>query len=147
MFWYNVLMSLWQTLLAWLGLAGDRQAGRTFEVSQRVEVALNTLARQTGVPEPQLAEDLILAALQRLHTQDELWQRWLELTPREQQVVALTCLGYTNRQIAAQLSISPETVKTHLRHALIHFNLHSKNELRQALADWDFSGWAAPPQG
>ena len=47
----------------------------------------------------------------------------------------------TNRQIAARLMISPETVKTHLRNAQYKFDVHSKAELRALLSDWDFSAW------
>ena len=61
---------------------------------------------------------------------------------REQQIAALACMNYTNRQIAAHLFISPETVKTHMRNVLRKFDLHSKAELRQTLGDWDFSSWA-----
>jgi DNA-binding NarL/FixJ family response regulator len=57
-------------------------------------------------------------------------------------VSALTCLKFTNAEIAEYLTISPETVKTHIRNVLSKFNLHSKNELRQNLSDWDFSAWA-----
>jgi DNA-binding CsgD family transcriptional regulator len=66
---------------------------------------------------------------------------WRGLTPRQQQVAALACLNFTNRQIAARLGISPQTVKAHLRNLLDRFELHSKAELRQALEDWDFSEW------
>ena len=54
---------------------------------------------------------------------------------------ALVCLGYTNRQIAARLVISVETVKSHIRNILYKFNLHSKRELGLLLGDWDFSAW------
>jgi DNA-binding CsgD family transcriptional regulator len=50
-------------------------------------------------------------------------------------------LNFTNRQIAARLQITPETVKTHVRNVLHKFDLHSKAELRRSLADWDFSAW------
>jgi DNA-binding CsgD family transcriptional regulator len=56
-------------------------------------------------------------------------------------VAALTRLNFTNRQIAARLMITPETAKTHVRNVLRKFDLHSKAELRRALADWDFSAW------
>jgi len=56
-------------------------------------------------------------------------------------VAALTCLGYTNRQIAAKLKISPDTVKGYVRQVLVKFNLHGKNELRTLLSAWDFSDW------
>ncbi|MEW6718329.1 MAG: helix-turn-helix transcriptional regulator [Chloroflexota bacterium] len=55
---------------------------------------------------------------------------------------ALTCLGGTNRQIAARLGISEETVKTHVASALHKIGVNSKAELRQLFADWDFSAWA-----
>lgn len=85
--------------------------------------------------------DLILSALSHRHTSRVLWNQWRSLSPREQDVAALTCLGYTNPQIAARLHISVETVKTHMRNTLVKFQLHSKAELRMILSDWDFSEW------
>ncbi len=38
------------------------------------------------------------------------------LTPREQQILELTADGHSGPDIAKQLSLSPGTVKTHLRH-------------------------------
>jgi DNA-binding CsgD family transcriptional regulator len=55
--------------------------------------------------------------------------------------VAYTCLGYTNNQIAVQLGLSVETVKTHVGNLLVKFGLHSKVELRMTLSEWDFRGW------
>jgi DNA-binding CsgD family transcriptional regulator len=66
---------------------------------------------------------------------------WLELTQRQQQVVCLTCMGHTNRQIARRLRISPNTVKGHLALAYRQFGVRTRAELRVALASWDFSGW------
>lgn len=64
---------------------------------------------------------------------------WLELSSRQQQVVALVCAGHTNREIAKRLHLSPNTVKSHLALALGRFGLRSRTELRVALAGWDFS--------
>ncbi len=69
------------------------------------------------------------------------WRHWQLLSPREQEVTALACRGVTNRQIAARLGVSEETVKTHVRNALVKFNLHGKGELRMAQGEWDFSEW------
>ena len=39
----------------------------------------------------------------------------IKITPRDAQVLSLLARGCSNREIAAQLSISPRTVKQHLR--------------------------------
>jgi DNA-binding NarL/FixJ family response regulator len=77
-----------------------------------------------------LAADLLQRGLEQeaLRTHSELLLD--RLTPREQEVVHLTLRGHTNRQIADRLVISPETVKTHVRHALEKLGMRSKTELR-----------------
>lgn len=55
--------------------------------------------------------------------------------------MALVCLGYTNRQIAARLRLSVETIKTHIRRVLLKFGIHSKTDLRLMFSSWDFSEW------
>ena len=89
----------------------------------------------------QAAQDLLKNALVDRQIAEAHLGHWRALTPRQQQVAALACLNFTNRQIAARLGISPQTVKAHLRNLLHRFELHSKTELRQALEDWDFSEW------
>lgn len=76
-----------------------------------------------------------------LPQQDDLQQRWLLLSPREQDVTALTCLRFTNPQIAARLGLSKETVKTYLQKVLNKLGLQSKADLRVVFAGWDFSAW------
>jgi DNA-binding NarL/FixJ family response regulator len=39
----------------------------------------------------------------------------IKITPRDQQVLQLPIQGRSNKEIAAQLNISPRTVKRHLR--------------------------------
>jgi DNA-binding NarL/FixJ family response regulator len=39
----------------------------------------------------------------------------IKVTPRDQQVLELLVQGCSNKEIAGQLSISPRTVKQHLR--------------------------------
>jgi len=103
---------------------------------------LSRLAENTGASRHQVAKDLLKSALVNRQVAESHLEHWRGLTPRQQQVAALTCLNFTNRQIAARLGISPQTVKSHMRNLLHRFDLHSKEELRQALADWDFSEWA-----
>jgi PAS domain S-box-containing protein len=40
------------------------------------------------------------------------------LTPREDEIVRLIALGRTNNEIAANLHVSPETVRSHIRNAM-----------------------------
>ena len=88
-----------------------------------------------------LLDDLLASVLADRRSRRELEDYWNALTLREQQVTALVCLGYTNRQIAARLNLSIETVKTHIRNVLLKFRIHSKTELRVMFSSWDFSEW------
>jgi len=133
-------MSILQRLLAWMGLR-QKSDSRYLEISDSLQVTLSTLAKQEGRSKEDLLPDLLVAGLNQYRTVDKLWPKWESLSQRERDVAAFTCLGLTNRQIADRLSLSPETIKTHIRNVLIKFDLNSKQELRQILAAWDFSGW------
>ncbi len=50
------------------------------------------------------------------------------LAPREQQALALVAAGKTNREAAAQLGISDETVKTLLERAYVKLGAHRRAE-------------------
>jgi DNA-binding CsgD family transcriptional regulator len=136
-------MSWWERLLDRLGLRDRSPAehGRVFEAEQSLIKDLQILAEQEQRPVDQVAIELLQQALERRRAAEVSLQIWQSISPREQQVAALVCLDYTNRQIAARLGISQETVKTHVRNLLAKFGLRTKVELRQFLADWDFSEW------
>lgn len=88
-----------------------------------------------------LVIDTLYATVYARHAQTKNDHRWTELTPREQQVAALACLGYTNQEIAGQLVISINTVRSHMRNILDKYHVTSKAELRIILANWDFEAW------
>lgn len=133
-------MSIWKRFLYLIGLR-PTPGPRIYNISESLQSSLTTLAEHEGRPEHELIPDLLAAGLTQYRSVDELWPKWESLTPREQDVTALTCLGMTNRQIAARLSLSPETIKTHIRNALVKFGVRRKFELRHILTGWDFSGW------
>ncbi len=122
-------------------LKPGRSRRRSFELDARLVRTLQGLAREERRPAPDIAEDLLLAAIAQQKASRLLVERWRSLSPRQQQVAALICLDSTNRQIASRLHISLETVKTHVRSVLYKFAVHSKAELRLLLVDWDFSAW------
>lgn len=133
-------MSIWARLLAVIGLR-PIPAPRKYKVSESMQVTLATLAQHEGRPEDELIQDLLAAGLTQYYSSDVLLQQWETLSPRERDVAALACLGCTNKEIGRRLSISPETVKTHLRNVLIKFNLRTRSELKLSLQKWDFSAW------
>ena len=53
----------------------------------------------------------------------------LPLTPAETRVFLEVIQGYTNKQIAANLFISPRTVQTHLRHILSKLKLENRSQV------------------
>ncbi|GAA4508350.1 helix-turn-helix transcriptional regulator [Nonomuraea ferruginea] len=59
---------------------------------------------------------------------------WAALTPSELRVARLVARGLTNREVAAELFVSPHTVDSHLRHAFAKLGVSSRVELaRHAL--------------
>ena len=63
------------------------------------------------------------------------------LTPREVEVLWRAARGHTNRQIAAALVMSPETVKTHVHNILHKLDLRSKADLRLLMLDLGLRWW------
>lgn len=130
--WLQVRRALRMVIFARRIMRPDDEIGRM----------LHELAAREVRSEDEIAVDLLRAAIARRMAAEANLRRWQELTPREQDVTALTCLNLTNQEIAERLVVSPETVKTHIRNVLYKFNLRRKADLRQLLADWDFSAWA-----
>jgi DNA-binding CsgD family transcriptional regulator len=132
-------MTLLDRLLDKLGLR--RLERRRFTLEGQLVAYLQELADHEQRPAAEVAGELLVSGAAQRDQAQEIYQRWLSLSVREQEVAALVCLGYTNRQIGNRLIISPQTAKSHVRNILYKFDLHSKEELRMLLANWDFSAW------
>lgn len=132
-------MTLWQQLQAVVERAD------MIRVSGTVDDDLLRSVRDLSVREGYQLDEMILIlldqAVKNRRLKDRAHRSWDALSPREKQVAALVCTGLTGRQIAARLVVSPETIKTHVRHILRKFNLSSRRELCRLLADWDFRPW------
>jgi two-component system, NarL family, nitrate/nitrite response regulator NarL len=138
-------------LLRWLNRDGSRTGVCTLQLDTVLLDTLSDLAEQEQRPRDEVASELLSFAILQRNEAGYNLRRWRGLTPREQEVAALVALGYTNRQIAGRLHITPETVKTHTHNVMRKFDISRKENLRNALAVWDFSAWdshanKAPPE-
>lgn len=132
-------MSLWRFFKKWR--MGLQQKNKEYHL-----VLGNYLldeSENSATQEKRRKDDIDSLAVSSSHTlqHDELYNRWILLSPREQDVAALTCLRFTNPQIAARLGLSIETVRTYLQKVLNKFGVQSKADLRVIFAHWDFSAW------
>jgi DNA-binding CsgD family transcriptional regulator len=136
-----VLLRFLERLLFDLGL--KRTHSRVFELDDELNRSVQALAQREGRAPGEVASGLVAEALDHRRMAEKSLHLWKKLSPREQEVAALACLNYTNSEIAQKLTISRVTVKTHLRHILDKAGLRRKEDLRQALVEWDFSAWEA----
>jgi len=134
-------MSFFHRLLQALGLAPSTSLNREFNLDEDLRALLYDLADVEQRSVDEVANDLIQQALDERREATSSVYTWRQLSPRQQQITALICLGYTNQQIATRLNISPETVKSHIRGVLTRYGLRSKAELSRHLSNWDFSAW------
>jgi DNA-binding CsgD family transcriptional regulator len=114
---------------------------RVFLQDEELITTIKEVAKRERRTEEEIVAEFTKVGLNQFLTQHELDNRWSSLSQREQQVVALICLGHRNYEIANILGIAPETVKTHLQRIFDKFQLRSSRELRLALKDWNFRDW------
>lgn len=135
-------MSLLSRLIQYLlGERDKTEPARVFLQDEELIAVIKDVAKQEKRAEEEVMADFAKVGLNQYLSQHELQERWSSLSHREQQVVALICLGYRNYQIAETLGIAPVTVKTHLQHIFDKFHLRGSKELRLTLKDWDFRDW------
>lgn len=68
----------------------------------------------------------------------------IEPTAREIQVLVLVAEGYTNHQVAKELFVSAETVKTHISHLLVKLQARNRAHL---VTQGVRQGWLTPSDG
>jgi len=133
-------MTLWQYLQNTLERAqADGQLA--YATADELLRSVESLSAREGYPPDEMILVLLEQAVSDRHRLDHTHRSWDSLSTRERQVAALVCQGLTGRQVAAHLVLSPETIKTHVRHILRKFNISSRRELRRLLADWDLNPW------
>jgi two-component system response regulator DegU len=76
---------------------------------------------------PKLAEQ-VLQQFQELSLRSEAEQFLAPLTPREMEILKYIAQGYLNKQIAAELDISEQTIKNHVTSILRKLNANARTE-------------------
>jgi DNA-binding NarL/FixJ family response regulator len=92
--------------------------------------AIRTVARGDALLSPAATRGLIARFLSRDDAAPALQPEWVTaLTDREREIVALIAEGMSNADIAAQLFLSPLTVKTHANHAMAKAGARDRAQL------------------
>ncbi len=121
----------------------QQNESRIFLRDEQLAVKLKEIAAGQERTEQDIYGEIVAAGVKAVQDQGAYAAVWDSLSQREQQVTALTCLGYRSYEIADMLGISYETVRTHSKHVYAKFGLN-RQQLRQALKDWDFQEWLQP---
>jgi DNA-binding CsgD family transcriptional regulator len=132
-------MSIWNWLLSWIGLRTDTRSRSSQNTKIRLQVS--QIAEREGRPEPEIVTQLLVAGLQKYYSRMEVMSKWESLSPRQKEVAILIEKGMTNEEIAKRLSISNETIKTHVANILRKFSVNEKSEVRHMLRVMKKNHW------
>ena len=124
-------MSLWNKLLRSLGYR--RVPAEPIQYDPRLQVRIRALAEEEQCPEEEVASALLVAGLARHQEELERARRWEMLTRRERQVAVLVCRQYLFKQIARELKVSVNTVRTHVRNISRKLGVEGRDAVREAL--------------
>jgi len=120
----------WQALLH----AGDYTGARDLLRGDGSKVPIDFAARLAAVDGRRLAIYVMLAKngswpAPTAARQSSPRSSTRPLTPREREVVTLIAMGRETAQIAQELHVSPETVRTHVRNAMTKLGAHTRAQL------------------
>jgi DNA-binding CsgD family transcriptional regulator len=109
-----------------------RRAGRRQLAREQLRAAHESFDSLGAVPWAELARVELAGTGETARRRDP--SSLDELTPQELQVALLLADGRTTREAAATLFLSPKTIEYHLRNVYRKLAIHSRGELRDALA-------------
>ena len=93
--------------------------------------AVRRVAAGEDYVQPALGAALARWEIPHRHDRDSLWS----LTRREQEVLELLALGYTNAEVATALGVALRTVEAHRMHVMQKLGLRSRADLVRFVAE------------
>jgi DNA-binding CsgD family transcriptional regulator len=110
-----------------------RRERRRVDAREQLRTALEAFSSMGAEAFARRAERELLATGE--HARKRTVETRGQLTPQEAQISRLVADGHTNREVAAQLFISPSTVEYHLRKVFRKLAVKTRVELANALRD------------
>jgi DNA-binding CsgD family transcriptional regulator len=107
-----------------------RRQRRRADARVHLRAALETFRQLGALPWEQRAEAELRATGETVRKRDVSAAE--QLTPQERQIAGLVAEGLTNKEIAAQLFLSPRTVDYHLRKVFTKLGIGSRADLIRA---------------
>lgn len=114
----------WQHLLK----SGEQSGTHTYRRRDGSQIEIDFAIRLVRLAQRTLLIAVVLP-LGRVTLARRVGDGTAPLTPREREVVALIALGHETKRIAGELFISPQTVRTHVQHAMAKLGVHTRAEL------------------
>jgi DNA-binding CsgD family transcriptional regulator len=111
-----------------------RRAKRRLEARERIREALEVFVHLGATAWADRAQAELVATGER--SRRRVASTRDELTPQELTVARLVAQGLTNREVAAQLFLSTNTIETHLRHVFQKLGIRSRTELAAKFTDF-----------
>jgi DNA-binding CsgD family transcriptional regulator len=110
-----------------------RRAKRRLEARERIREALATFVELGATAWANRAEAELAATGERSRRRIAATRD--DLTPQELTVARLVAQGLANKEVAAQLFLSTNTIETHLRHVFQKLGVRSRTELAAKFTD------------
>lgn len=124
-------------LLSAIEAGADGYFGVEEELAGLVSAVERVLDGEFLVPSHMLGQ-LLQRLIRRRRRSDGALERYLRLTPREREVLALLVEGCDYEAVATALVISPQTARTHIQNLLRKLEVHSRLEAVALAVD---QGW------
>jgi DNA-binding NarL/FixJ family response regulator len=93
--------------------------------SNRLPMAVLTVSNGAGWIDPMISKRFLSREIAETQTQSQPPPD-LSLSERETEVLRLVAQGMSNQEIAVRLVVSPETIKTHLKHIMVKLSVNDR---------------------